>query len=344
MNRIKGLKKIDDMKTKVTFLISSLIVFMSSAQTIDKFSIDSGGASITSGGIEVLYTIGEANVQELSVGGVSVSEGFINTNFSVLIDPKVFLQGPLLNPTVPGLMNDDLRFASLLPTTSPYSDNAEVATSVFNAGGSSGTGLAQNDIVDWVWVELRAANDNTKLINEKSALLQRDGDVVALDGVSNLIMMAAPTNYYVAVKHRNHLGTMSSSASFGLTEVAATVVDFKSNAVPTFGSNARVDLGSGVMALWTGDTNNGNQIKFSGAGSNANIIKDAVLADPGNGFNSVTYTSSGYLLIDINLDGKGKFSGAGNDSNIIKDNVLAHPANGFNSPTFTINNTVPIKN
>jgi len=332
------------MKTKVTFLISSLIVFMSSAQTIDKFSIDAGGAESSSGNIQVLYTIGEVNVQELSVGGVSVSEGFINANFSVLIDPKVFLQGPLLNPATPGLMNDDLRALGYLPTTSPYGDGTTVAASVFNTGGSSGTGLTQDNIVDWVWVELRAANDNTKLINEKSALLQRDGDVVALDGVSNLFMTAAPTNYYVVVKHRNHLGTMSSTANFGLTEAAATVVDFKSNAVSTFGSNARVDLGSGVMALWAGDTNTGSQIRFSGAGNNTNVIKDAVLANPGNGFNSVTYSSSGYLLIDINLNGFGKFSGAGNDSNIIKDNVLAHPSNGFNSPTYTISTTVPLKN
>jgi len=133
----------------------------------------------------------------------------------------------MLNQATAGLMNDNLRTSSYIPTTSPYSDGATITASVLNTGGSSGTGLAQDDIVDWVWVELRAANDNTKLINEKSALLQRDGDIVALDGVSNLIMTAAPTNYYIVVKHRNHLGAMTATANYGLTEATATIVDFK---------------------------------------------------------------------------------------------------------------------
>src|SRR5690606_34913491 len=102
-----------------------------------------------------------------------------------------------------GLMNDNLRQNALIPTTSPYADAATCNASVFTVTGT-------NAIVDWVWVELRAANDNTKLINGKSALVQRDGAVVGLDGVSDVIMEAAPTNYYIVVKHRNHLGTMTS--------------------------------------------------------------------------------------------------------------------------------------
>ncbi|NNK73688.1 MAG: hemagglutinin protein, partial [Flavobacteriaceae bacterium] len=55
----------------------------------------------------------------------------------------------------------------------------------------------------------------------------------------------------------------------------------------------------------------------------------------------VTYVSTGYLDIDLNMDGGGRFSGSNNDSNIIKDNVLAHPGNGFNSPTYVIQGTIP---
>ena len=324
------------MKTKLTFLITLLIGFLCNGQSIEKFSIDSGGTSATAGGIEILYTIGEVNVQELDAGTVSVSEGFINADFKVLVNPQVFLQGPLLNPTTPGIMNDDLRAAAYLPTTSPYADAATCNASVFTVTGN-------NAIVDWVWVELRAANDNQKRINGRSALLQRDGDVVDFDGTSSILMQAAPTGYFVIVKHRNHLGAMSAS-TIGLTRNTATVVDFKNNGFSTFGSNARVLLPSGAMALWAGDTGTSNYIRFSGANNSANVIKDYVLADPANGFNSVTFASTGYLLIDINLNGQGKFSGSGNDSNIIKDNVLTHPGNGFNSPTFTISTTVPPNN
>lgn len=312
------------------------MAFVCQAQSIEKFSIDSGGASATAAGINILYTIGEVNVQELSAGTVSVSEGFINSNMKIKIDPKLFLQGPLLSPVSPELMNDNLRQSALIPTTSPYADAATCNASVFSVTGN-------NAIVDWVWVELRAANDNQKLINGKSALVQRDGDVVGLDGVSDVIMTAAPTNYYVVVKHRNHLGAMSAS-TIALNETTPTVVDFTDIGFSTYGSNAQVILVSGDKGLWSGNTNLSNQIKFSGSGNSTNTIKDYILADPANGFNSVTFSSSGYLNTDLNLNGTAKFSGSGNDSNIIKDNVLAHPGNGFNSPTYTISTTVPPQN
>ncbi len=320
------------------FLIIPVMLFSSIlvAQSIYKSSIDSGGASSSNGNIQVIYTMGEVFVAEQSTENIILSEGFVSKAFEILIDSKVYLQGPLLNPVTPGLMNDDLRSLGYLPTTSPYGDGATVDASVFNTTGN-------NAIVDWVFVELRAANNNSNLINEKPALLQRDGDIVDLDGVSSVIMTAAPTNYYVVVNHRNHLGAMT-SATFGLSESSATVVDLKSNGVSTFGTNARVDLGSGNMALWSGDTNNDDQIKFSGSNNSSNIIKDFVLADPANVLNFITFGSSGYLDIDVNLNGIGKFSGSGNDSNILKDNVLAHPGNILNFITYSISTTVPSKN
>lgn len=54
---------------------------LNNAQTIEKSSIDSGGASALFGGIEILYTLGEVNVQELNAGGIYVSEGFVNDAF-----------------------------------------------------------------------------------------------------------------------------------------------------------------------------------------------------------------------------------------------------------------------
>lgn len=327
------------MRTLLIILLILCYAKLSKAQSIEKFSIDNGGASSTNGGLEILYTIGEVNVKERSSAMASLSEGFINPEFRVLVDPKLFLQGPILAPITVGLMNDELRSLGYLPTTSPYADLAMVAASIFNTGGTSGSGLPQDDIVDWVWLELRAANDNTKIINARSALLQRDGDVVDLDGLSNVLMRAAPTNYFLVVTHRNHLAAMSSSA-IGFSETPVGV-DFTDNTFSTFGANAQVQLASGDMALWTGDTNGADQIRFSGSGNGTNVIKDHVLADPANGFNSVTFSSMGYLNIDLNLDGIGRFSGSGNDSNIIKDNVLVHPGNGFGSVTYIIEATVP---
>lgn len=68
------------MKHILTFIIG-LGGLWAQAQTIEKFSIDSGGNSTSNGNIIVLYTIGEVNVQELNAGNILLSEGFISSDF-----------------------------------------------------------------------------------------------------------------------------------------------------------------------------------------------------------------------------------------------------------------------
>jgi len=305
-----------------------LIAFISNAQSIYKSSIDAGGASASNGNIQVFYTIGEVNVQESSAGNIVLSEGFISAAFKVSIHPKVYLQGPILSPETVGLMNDDLRAVSYLPTTSPYADNAIAAASVFNLGGTSVTGLAQDDIVDWVWLELRAADDNTKLINAQSALLQRDGDIVALDGVTNLSMTAAPADYYVVVMHRNHLGIMTANV-ITLSDTPS-VIDFTNNTSQiTYGSNAQTIYGmpTGKVGMWAGNVGGDTSVRYQGSGNDTNSIKDAVLADTGNTTSSNLHSFTGYNVADVNLDGTVRYQGSGNDANTIKDVILAHPDN-----------------
>jgi hypothetical protein len=324
------------MKTIITLYSLLFVVFFGNAQSIEKSSIDSGGSSASNGNIQILYTIGEVNVKEFNATSGSISEGFINADFKIIIDPIVFLQGPLLIPNTNGLMNDTLRESALLPTTSPYEDNATCNASVFNTTGN-------NAIVDWIWLELRSSNNNQQLINARSALLQRDGDIVDFDGTSSVVMQAAPRNYFVVVKHRNHLGAMS-AAAINLSNSSSTTVDFTDSSFSTFGSNALVILNSGKTALWAGDANTDNSITFSGSNNDVNAIKDYILADPGNILNFITYVSSGYLMLDVDLNSATLFSGSTSDSNVIKDNVLNHPGNIANLPTFSINTTVPPKN
>ncbi len=92
------------MKKFLTLIIILYISTYSQAQTIEKFSIDSGGASVTAGGINILYTIGEVNVQEVTTGTILISEGFISSSLSntlgvneVVINEKNILVYP--NPT-----------------------------------------------------------------------------------------------------------------------------------------------------------------------------------------------------------------------------------------------------
>ncbi|RYH74840.1 T9SS type A sorting domain-containing protein [Flavobacteriaceae bacterium 144Ye] len=68
------------MKHILTFIIGFGCLW-AQAQTIEKFSIDSGGNMASSSNITILYTIGEVNVQELNTGNILLSEGFISPDF-----------------------------------------------------------------------------------------------------------------------------------------------------------------------------------------------------------------------------------------------------------------------
>lgn len=303
------------MKQLITVLML-LMVLPIASQSIEKFSIDSGGASASAGGLQILYTIGEVNVQELSAGGISISEGFINSvQLQIKINPKVFLQGPILNPVSAGLMNDDLRDAGYIPTTSPYTDGVTCNASVFNV-------IGDNAIVDWVWVELRDKNDNTNVILAQSALLQRNGDVVDTDGVSYISPNVTNDDYYVVVNHKNHLGIMTNTPVTITNASSPSVVDFTDVNTVTFGTEAQTQLTSGAMAMWAGDANGDGWVNFSG---DVNRVSTDIILFPTNTSFSTSYdAANGYLQSDVFLDGNVSFS---NENNQILVSILLYPLN-----------------
>ena len=253
---------------------------------------------------------------------------------------KVFLQGPLISPTNAGLMNDDLRSGSLLPTTSPYDVGDIIPNSnVFNNGGISGSGLTQNNIVDWVWIEIRSGGDDTLIVDGTSALVQRDGDVVDLDGTSDVILRGLTGEYFVVVKHRNHLSAMA--ANKVPLSVIATDIDFTDNSTVMFGTNAEVQLSSGNFALWSGNVNGDTIVQYTGSTPDTPSVLSEVLNDPGNFLNFPTYIVAGYNVHDINMDGNTQYTGTTPDTPFILQNVLAHPGNFLNFSTYQIQEQLP---
>ena len=208
------------------------------------------------------YTFNFTNVIISDVSNQNISSIILEDGEIILVDriynnPKAFLQGPY--DTGLGLMSDNLRVAGLIPTTSPYTDALTTIQTVFNLGGTLGTGLIQDDIVDWVWVELRDAVDYTIIVAGKSALLQRDGDIVDSDGISNLSMDAISGSYYVVINHRNHLGIMSATP-LPLT-TTPTFIDFTANSATIFGgSNAIVNI-DGSLTMIGGDYDSNKQVQ-----------------------------------------------------------------------------------
>ena len=252
----------------------------------------------------------------------------------ILLSPTVYLQGAYINPNIgeEALMRDDLRLATYLPATSPYADLLTCNAAVFNTGGTSGTGLISDDIADWVWVELRDKNDNTTIIAGTSALLQRDGNIVGINGISPLSFNADADNYYIAIKHRNHLGIISAN-TFALT-TNTTVIDFTDATSPiTFGTDAQTTFGMPIntLGMWAGDANGDGQLNYLGAASDIPSIRSQVFNDPNNsvfgGLPVASYQSTGYYSTDIDLDGKTAYSGATSDVLIIRNNTFNNPSN-----------------
>jgi len=245
----------------------------------------------------------------------------------ILVDIDVYLQGATLNPNTgeEHLMRDDLRVAGLLPTNTPYSDGASCNATVFNATGD-------NAIVDWVWVELRDATTNTTVLHSQSALLQRDGDVVATDGVSTLGLCNTVGNYYVAVKHRNHLAVMT--ASTVALSTTTTALNFKdANNQITFGTDAQTTFGmqSGVVGMWSGDANGDGRSNYLGGVSDIPSIRSQVFNDPNNsvfgGPPVATYQSQGYNITDVNMDGITVYSGSESEILYVRNNIFNNPSN-----------------
>ena len=249
--------------------------------------------------------------------------------FKTRISPKVFLSGPSISG---GLMNDALRANNYLPEISPYTDNLTVDTSIFNTTGADA-------IVDWVWIELRDATDNTIINASRSALLQRDGDVVDLDGVSAVTIITPSKDFFIAINHRNHLGAMTLNPI--ALSATPTIVDFTSTSLTTNGTNAQRDMGSGVLGLWAGDSSGNGQVRFLGPGNDLNNLKSYILSDSGNTTGSSSFPVNGYSNADINLNGQARFLGPGNDNNILKSIILANPANTAGSTSYPLSQQIP---
>jgi hypothetical protein len=233
----------------------------------------------------------------------------------VLLDLKVFLDGPYSAST--GLMSDGLRALGLVPTTEPYTGlgYSYIGTTATTTSPVVLATTGPDAIVDWVVVELRAGTDPTIVVASRCALLQRDGDVVDLDGINALSITSAPGNWYVALRHRNHLGVMT-AVPFPLSNTPTTI-DLRSAAEACFGPDARRTVSGTFPAttLWAGDVDRNNVVRYTGPANDRDPLLQAI------GGAVPTNTTSGYLPQDVNMDGVVRYVGAANDRDPILQSV-----------------------
>ncbi|MBI1224684.1 MAG: hypothetical protein GC192_05570 [Bacteroidetes bacterium] len=240
---------------------------------------------------------------------------------------RMYLQGAMLGVKQPSqLMRDDLRAAGLIPLKEPYSNRSNYS----HYGEIGGTEAIENPevlkvtgqdaIVDWVFVELRHPEFQKIVLSTRSALLQRDGDVVDLDGVSPLHFEGIDAgDYLVAIRHRNHLGVMSTQV-FSLSETPM-VVDFTDPKMKIYGNHPMIQI-LDKMALFAGDANHDGEVRVEGPENDKDRIYFHVLMSSENVDANHNFILHGYDDCDVNLDGMVKYQGPTSDGSYIAFDIV----------------------
>jgi hypothetical protein len=182
-------------------------------------------------------------------------------------------------------MNTDLN-PSLLPLNQPYNvapwnySGSESVPSIPNAG-----------IVDWLLIDVRDAENASLATSEttvaqQAAFINQNGEVVGLDGSSNLIFeVSISENLFVVINHRNHLSVMS---AVGLERIGSIYsYDFTGSQTQAYGGNLKV-IGPLVWGMYGGNGFADGQID--------ELDKTSVW--------DVEAGKAGYLQGDYNMDGQ----------------------------------------
>lgn len=222
----------------------------------------------------------------VTVHAVDVNGAFDNASLQITVvtsstqptavNLKAVLQGA---HTGGGAMSTALRIQGLVPTTDPYGQGVTVATVPAN-------------VVDWVSLEFRPATNNTVTIADTVGFVMNNGNIVALDGTSQIMMGSSSLpsgSYYVVVRHRNHVAIMSAVPAV-LSPNSSTQYDFTTGQGQAFSSfqlpMVQVATSPDVFAMASGDENQDGIVNAT----------DRVNVRNASG-------SLGYLSADLSLDG-----------------------------------------
>ncbi|MDF7822635.1 PKD domain-containing protein [Pontiellaceae bacterium B12227] len=194
----------------------------------------------------------------------SVDIGAYETPLTLAL--TAFLQGPYDTNTHAMVEN-----SVTLPLTSPYAADPRSAPAI------------PSNIVDWVLVELHDTNQNT--IASFSGFLDTEGRLLSTRGGDGITVGISVGEYYISIKHRNHLAAMSAEP-VPFTDFT-TVYDFSTNSSQfAGGADAAVLLEPGVWGLIAGDAD--------GDGSVRGLDAE---------FHTLQLGHNGYHRSDFNLDG-----------------------------------------
>lgn len=210
------------------------------------------------------------------------------------------------------------KFTKLAPQTTHPEFQQVTGPSVFTVTG-------QNAIVDWVFVELRSKSNNATVQATRAGLIQRDGDIVDVDGQSCLAFPGvAVDSYYVAVRHRSHLGAMTKYGQSASN--LESLVDFTVPGTPIYdkgtylsfnytGLGEKDNVVGTYRALWGGDFNADGKVKYDSPNDDLATLLFDVLLYPSNTTFATNYDFAyGYLQGDFDMNGKAKYDSPNDDN------------------------------
>jgi GH18 family chitinase len=195
---------------------------------------------------------------------------------------KEYLEGPFNGTEMTTLLNS----GGYLPLSQPYN------SSPWNYPGTENVGsIPNNNVVDWVLVELRDASSAplataATRIARQAGFLLKNGQIVGLNGSSPLqFTVIVDHQLFAVVWYRNHLGVMSSS---GLVNVGGTYsYDFTTGSGQVYGgASAHKQVGTEIWGMMSGD----------GDGNGTVNLNDKTLIW------ALKAGKTGYFTSDFNLD------------------------------------------
>lgn len=271
-----------------------------------------------------------SSANTVTYNNVTTGNELYAMNKFVYLSGRVFLQGAFNAGT--NKMNDALRVGTnLIPLSDPYrsapyntffahSGNTVVETvdpSVFANQAND-----DKNIVDWIFLELR--DGSNALVQTRSALLQKDGSIVEVDGVNPVYFKNLNEgSYIVTVRHRNHLGLAADASSFSRSlsvarPSAANSFDFATATdAQLFGNSQAYKTTNGLNMLWGGNANGNGNVRYSGANNDNSYLLTTIL-----GGNPALILNNVYSIADLNLNRNVRYSGANNDNSFLLTTVL----------------------
>ncbi len=265
-------------------LIILLPQFLQGQYTLKSYTISANGGAQNTSAYTLNSSVQHYEASENSNADYSGNTGFLHPTIILIIPDivlglKAYLEGPYNGSE----MNIDIK--SIIPASQPYNISPWMYS-----GTESFTILPNENIVDWILIELRDASDatsadNNTIVATQAGFLLNDGSIVAKDGISNMSFeQSISQNLYVVVYHRNHIAVLS---NYALTQSGGVYTyDFTNDAGQAYGGNtAHKNLGAGIYGLFSGDAN---------ADGSININDKSIWTNQAG--------EQGYISSDMNLD------------------------------------------